>query len=195
MKFLEQELSYCLSASVPDHIKEKIAAERDYICKAYGINCSIPNDLVLALFQQYHSNEQHLLKMLNSLLREAAPFCMQYRNFRMVPSHTIEYQPVDSKSWKAVAKILSANAAKLFLKTNLQKPYIITNPTMILANRIDSRKFGFAKQEYLHKIANLQFVVDELILTVQDKAQNKRSVVQTLSLKPIPKTTLNLLFP
>lgn len=183
---------YSLSIPLPSHIKEKIATEQLYLFTTANIQGINPAGIAIAVFSQTYALEQKMITRLKNHLLPVAPFRLCYRNYEAIPSHTIMFVTTELANWKSLQKQLSSHASDIFITAPGKKPVLFQKPDIMLANKIDSKKFSAAWPVFSQRQISFSFIADKIFLL--KKQGTHKTCIHQFSLQPNQQPQQNLLF-
>ncbi|RYY64832.1 MAG: hypothetical protein EOO12_08585 [Chitinophagaceae bacterium] len=159
---------YRLVLALPEPLRERIAHLRERLHERHRVEKSEPR----------------FLERLQEVARGLSPFKVELENFAAYPSHTIYIHVPTRRPFQELSKELK----KLQWLMNIpgQEPHFITEPELILAQRLKPMPFIGMWMECEHSEFSGRFMADHLVLLRRHAGVGHWEVLRRLDLLELP---------
>ncbi len=172
----EQTLeTYILAIKPHEELCARINNERVRFAKNYRTDKALCGDYIsLVIFKQTVQQLKAITEILKKHAGAIPLLKFELNNYLLIPSHTLCLNLVGKKSTKIIINAVKG-LQHFFKKETENKPYFITEPNIVIANRLRRWQYEQAALEYKQEIFRGMFIADTLYLL---KRENNGKTVQ-----------------
>ncbi|RYZ16432.1 MAG: hypothetical protein EOO16_25815, partial [Chitinophagaceae bacterium] len=177
---------YRLVLALPEPLRERIAHLRERLHERHRVKPPFDLQPSLTVLQchAFEKSEPRFLERLQEVARGLSPFKVELENFAAYPSHTIYIHVPTRRPFQELSKELK----KLQWLMNIpgHEPHFITEPELILAQRLKPMPFIGMWMECEHSEFSGRFMADHLVLLRRHAGVGHWEVLRRLDLLELP---------
>jgi 2'-5' RNA ligase len=169
---------YLLVIDIPGELRKRIEQCRSELTEKYQI--IQPNtgrvNVSLVRFSAMKMVEERIIQRLQMIAMDEKQFLVDLQDYGSYPMHAIFIRIANQP--RVLQLIKKIKKARSLMKAAGEDPHFLQDPNIVLAGRIENKKYVEAMKEYQHNKFNGRFLADSFILLKRAKEEKKYSVVR-----------------
>lgn len=134
-------------------------------------------------FVQHNGFESRIRQRLRAVAQQSAPIKIDLKDFGALPSHTIYLNVLTKPALQDLAKAIRTNAQSLMTSGRDSKPHFISEPTIIIANKLKPWQYEKGWLELSHKSFTGTFIANSMNLMAKEPEAKSFRLVETFEFK------------
>lgn len=177
---------YRLVVPLPEALQDKVQHLRESLYEKHSIKSSFELKPALTLLHchAFEQIEHRLTERLQHIALGMHPFKVELENFSAYPSHTIYIHVATRSPFNELVKELKK--ARWLMNIPQHEPHFISEPHLILAQKLKPMKFIGLWMECEHKPFSGRFIADALLLLKRNAVSNRWEEVRRMEFMSLP---------
>lgn len=170
---------YFLIISLPVNLQDEVIALREDFHKSFETHHKIKGkpSLALALFLQYETMEQKVVRMFQHVASFFPPLSITLNNFGSFPTHSIYITVKENSAVYSLVKNIRSNSKGILQVNKETKPMIMLQPHIGIVRKLKPDIYERSWQKYQHATFSGFFVANEMILLRRPTNEHKWQLV------------------
>lgn len=177
---------YRLVVPLPEALQEKMHHFRVSLYERHGVKFpfDLKPGLTILKCHAFEKIEAKLIDRMQQITMSFRPFKVEIQDFAAYPSHTIYADVLTKAPFNELVKNLKK--AKWLMNIPDHEPYFITEPHLIVAQKLKPKEFTRMWIDCEHRKFTGRFVADALLLIKRSTISKRYEVVRRMEFMSLP---------